>query len=85
VILDTDGNIFTGFNPVMWDSPEADKYKADPSRKNFLFTLKNPHNIRWPVSRRRFRKHFPDLRVAVIANTNVLKVWIAVGTIAVVS
>jgi hypothetical protein len=25
VILDTDGNIFGRFSPVMWDSPEADK------------------------------------------------------------
>jgi hypothetical protein len=28
---------------VEWES--QDKYKADPSLKSFLFTLKNPHNF----------------------------------------
>jgi hypothetical protein len=43
VILDTKGNIFGGFTPVEWESKGG--YKADDSRKSFLFTLKNPHNI----------------------------------------
>jgi hypothetical protein len=42
VILDTDGNIFGGFTPLKWDSSN---WKADPSLKSFLFTLKNPHNF----------------------------------------
>jgi hypothetical protein len=53
VILDTDGNIFGGFTPVEWESrkwngktkKENNCWKADPSVKSFLFTLKNPHNI----------------------------------------
>jgi hypothetical protein len=43
VILDTKGNIFGGFTPVPWES--GTKYKADPSLKSFIFTLKNPHNV----------------------------------------
>jgi hypothetical protein len=43
VILDTKGNIFGGFTPVEWESRTG--YKADPSLKSFLFTLKNPHNV----------------------------------------
>jgi hypothetical protein len=53
VILDTEGNIFGGFTPVAWESrisngklgTENNCYKADPSLKSFLFTLKNPHNV----------------------------------------
>jgi hypothetical protein len=52
VILDTDGNIFGGFTPVEWESREPNSFldrnncwKADPSLKSFLFTLKNPHNV----------------------------------------
>jgi hypothetical protein len=52
VILDTDGNIFGGFNPLEWESRIAKSeydwsnlWKADPSLKSFLFTLKNPHNF----------------------------------------
>jgi hypothetical protein len=53
VILDTKGNIFSGFTPVEWESrvwnrniSEANNLsKADDSLKSFLFTLKNPHNI----------------------------------------
>jgi hypothetical protein len=45
VILDTDGNIFGGFTPVEWESPEKSKYKADPSLKSFLFVLKNPDKV----------------------------------------
>jgi hypothetical protein len=45
VILDTKGNIFGGFTPVEWELPCNSYYKADPSLKSFLFTLKNPHNV----------------------------------------
>jgi hypothetical protein len=43
LIEDTKGNIFGGFTPVEWES--CNWYKADPSVKSFLFTLKNPHNF----------------------------------------
>jgi hypothetical protein len=52
VILDTAGNIFGGFTPLEWESRKPKSlidwskcWKADPSRKMFLFTLKNPHNV----------------------------------------
>jgi hypothetical protein len=53
VILDTEGNIFGGFTPVEWESrvwdgkyrEESNCWKADDSRKGFVFTLKNPHSI----------------------------------------
>jgi hypothetical protein len=45
VILDTNGNMFGGFTPVEWESPQKGKDKADPTLKSFLFTLKNPHNV----------------------------------------
>jgi hypothetical protein len=45
VILDTNGNIFGGFTPVEWESHYPTRFKADPSLKSFLFTLKNPHNV----------------------------------------
>jgi hypothetical protein len=54
VILDTKGNIFGGFTPVEWESEkwngkfgkEDNRWRADDSLKSFLFTQKNPHNIR---------------------------------------
>jgi hypothetical protein len=45
LIQDTEGNIFGGFTPVAWESSLQWKFKADPSLKSFLVTLKNPHNI----------------------------------------
>jgi hypothetical protein len=45
IILDTDGNIFGGFTPVEWESPQNAQFKADLSRKSFIFTLRNPHNV----------------------------------------
>jgi hypothetical protein len=53
LIQDTAGNIFGGFTPVELESrkwngkcgPENNCWKADPSLKSFLFTLKNPHNF----------------------------------------
>jgi hypothetical protein len=43
LIHDTEGNIFGGYTPVMWDSSTGKK--ADPSMKSFLFTLKNPYHL----------------------------------------
>jgi hypothetical protein len=45
LIQDTDGNIFGGFTPLKWESFSTGHWKADPSLKSFLFTLKNPHNL----------------------------------------
>jgi hypothetical protein len=56
LIQDTERNIFGGLTPVECDSPPPDgrgpdgrrfveRWKADPSLKSFLFTLKNPHNF----------------------------------------
>jgi hypothetical protein len=50
LIQDTEGNIFGGFTPVEWDWNMRGQWKfpywkADPSSKSFLFTLKNPHNF----------------------------------------
>jgi hypothetical protein len=52
LIEDTKGNIFGGFTPVEWESRKYDPngfgancWKADPSLKSFLFTLKNPRNV----------------------------------------
>jgi hypothetical protein len=35
---------------VKWKSSKSGKDKVDNSLKNFLFTLKNPHNIRVLIS-----------------------------------
>jgi hypothetical protein len=43
VILDTNGNVFGGFNPASWDPRLG--FSVDANRKSFLFTLKNPHGI----------------------------------------
>jgi hypothetical protein len=65
VILDTDGNIFGGFTPVEWESRDsqdsANWFKADPSLKSFLFTLKNPHN----VAERRFALNATEMDRAI--------------------
>jgi hypothetical protein len=53
VILDTNGNVFGGFTPVEWESTvwnkkngdESNRWKADESRKSFLFSLKNPEKV----------------------------------------
>jgi hypothetical protein len=47
IIEDTAQNVFGGFTPVEWESPEADgwKWKADLSGRSFLFPLKNPRGI----------------------------------------
>jgi hypothetical protein len=50
LIEDTEGNSFGGFTPVKWESLDsrggaADCTKADPSRRSFIFSLKNPHKV----------------------------------------
>jgi hypothetical protein len=53
VIMDTDRNIFGGFTPAKWEARTWNKlfdaqnntYQADPARRSFLFTLRNPHNF----------------------------------------
>jgi hypothetical protein len=83
VILETDGNIFGGFTPVEWESPQPWKYKADDSQKSFLFTLKNPHNIaartfalktgakhRAIQCNSKWGPRFYDIRVSDHCNTN---------------
>jgi hypothetical protein len=53
VILDTQGNIFGGFTRLKWESRKwnmgnsnnDNRFKADPSPKNFLFMLKNLLNV----------------------------------------
>jgi hypothetical protein len=54
-IRDTHGNEFGGYTPVEWESRDwysnlsredsSNCWKCDPSKKSFLFTLKNPHNV----------------------------------------
>jgi hypothetical protein len=49
--LTTAGYIFGGFTPIAWDS--SGTYKADSTRKSFVFSLKNPRNSEravFPVS-----------------------------------
>jgi hypothetical protein len=43
VILSENGSIFGGYTPQAWHA--LDKFIADLSRKSFIFTLKNPHNL----------------------------------------
>jgi hypothetical protein len=53
LILERERNIFGGFTPVKWESPESNGngwkenncVKADDSQKSLIFTLKNRHNI----------------------------------------
>jgi hypothetical protein len=74
VILDTDGNIFGGFTPVEWESrkwngkrgSENNCWKADPSLKSFLFTLKNPHNL--PARRFALRAEQRDRAIYCVFN-----------------
>jgi hypothetical protein len=62
--LDTNGNIFGGFTPLVWRrSNNWDEFK-DPSRTSFLFTLENPFNVppmKFPVKSARAIaiKHMP--------------------------
>jgi hypothetical protein len=46
LIQGTDGNIFGGFTSVNWESrTKPPHFKVDPSLKNFVLALKNPHNF----------------------------------------
>jgi hypothetical protein len=91
VILDTDGNTFGGFTPLEWDS--SNRYKADPSQKSFLFTLKNPHNLaarkfasrvetkdKAIYSHSDFGPHFCDLYVSGNCNTDTVSWTCRFGT-----
>jgi hypothetical protein len=84
LIEDTAGNIFGGFTPVEWESPQRSKSKADPSLKSFLFTLKNPHNVparKFALKTEKkddaiycessYGPHFWDLRVLDNCNANI--------------
>jgi hypothetical protein len=44
MILDTNGNIFSGFTPSEWES-DALHSKVNNTQNSFLFTLKHSHNI----------------------------------------
>jgi hypothetical protein len=70
LIEDTNGNIFGGFAPLEWESrkwngkyvnEENNLWKADPSRKSFLFTLKNPHNV--PARRFALKAEMKDFAI----------------------
>jgi hypothetical protein len=64
LLLDTSGNIFGGFTPLPWQSVQWNgKHgdtnncrKSDQTGRTFLFTLKNPHNLR----PRKFPLRTPD-------------------------
>jgi hypothetical protein len=43
LIQDTDGNIFSGFTPVEWESWNGKE--TDPGVRSFPFALKNLHNF----------------------------------------
>jgi hypothetical protein len=43
LMMDRDGNVFGGFNPLTWES--RGEYQCDDGLKTFLITLKNPQNI----------------------------------------
>jgi hypothetical protein len=45
LIADTDTNLFGGFTPMKWESPDNQKYKGYDSLWSFLLTLRNPHGI----------------------------------------
>jgi hypothetical protein len=71
VILDTNGNIISGFIPVKWESRrpasicDRSNWKTNESLKSFLFTLKNPHNI----TARRFRLKVEKKEYAIYCNS----------------
>jgi hypothetical protein len=73
VILDTTGNVFGGFTPVKWESRKYNRivygqncFKADPSLKSFLFTLKNPHKV--PARRFALKAERKNQAICSIAN-----------------
>jgi hypothetical protein len=43
VVLNTDGNVFSGFTPLKWEFDV--KWKRDDSLRSSLFTLTNPHGV----------------------------------------
>jgi hypothetical protein len=44
IVLTTKDFIFGGFSSLAWDS--SSQYKVDNSRKSFVFSIHNPHNIK---------------------------------------
>jgi hypothetical protein len=42
--LSTNDCIFGGYTPLAWSS--RDEFVSDPSLQSFVFTIKNPHNLR---------------------------------------
>jgi hypothetical protein len=63
LIEDTDGSIFDRFPPVKleeWEEDDYDNtYTDDASLTSFLFTLKNPHNVKGqPFGRMRALMHW---------------------------
>jgi hypothetical protein len=80
LIEDTKGNIFGGFTPLKWESPKERKLKSDHSRRSFLFTLRNPHNVparKFAVKEKAicccasWGPDFRDISVAWNANANI--------------
>lgn len=46
LISDANGNIFGGFTPAMWCSPNSPKmYVGERTNRSVIFTLKNPHGL----------------------------------------
>jgi small GTP-binding protein len=46
LIRDMNGNVFGGFAAPSWESPFFSKMKPDRESKSFLFTLRNPYNLK---------------------------------------
>jgi hypothetical protein len=46
IIEDTENNIFGAYSAVSWSSPESPQYFPDYSQSSFLFTVKNPHQLK---------------------------------------
>jgi hypothetical protein len=61
IVESIDGFIFGGFKPITWDSggSSSSNSRADPERRSFLFTLKNP----WGVVARKFSLSNPECAI----------------------
>jgi hypothetical protein len=46
IIEDSENNIFGAYSAVSWSSPESPQYFPDYSQSSFLFTVKNPHQLK---------------------------------------
>jgi hypothetical protein len=65
VLLDTEGNTFGGLARVEWESG-SDYCKADHSKKSFLFTPKNPHNL--PATRFALKAEWKEQAIVCIVH-----------------